>query len=57
MKVTTPGVVGSLAPGSALHLVDAPAIPGLNFRTWRGEADPPAIASADADVPPDREEA
>ena len=36
---------GEPAPGSALHVADAPAIPGLRFRTWLGEADLPALAA------------
>jgi ribosomal protein S18 acetylase RimI-like enzyme len=48
MSATSPGrasSVGAPAPGSALHLAGAPAIPGLRFRTWLGEADLPALAS------------
>ena len=38
------GGVGTLAPGAGLHVVGAPAIPGLRFRTWLGDADLPALA-------------
>ncbi len=45
MSVSRPGNPGAPAPGSALHPADAPAIPGLRFRTWRGEAELAALAS------------
>ena len=45
MSPTSPRRGRAPAPGSPLHLAGAPAIPGLRFRTWLGEADLPALAS------------